>query len=175
MLKIIFMNKENNFIFVLGLLCCLFLANACGKDDENKYDFKDQALSGKVKGNSFSVRSGYFYTDYTDEEQDWAHIKLFNMHFESEKCYRRHRADYYEIYISIPNEVSTYTPGVNGAFVLFTYVKEEGEESITYVEEGKIEILTQTEDTLTGRIVAIGGDDNNVNGNFNATFCGEIN
>lgn len=155
------MNKH-----ILVLLAMITLLS-CGGDDDKKYKFKDQNLSGKIGGSAWTFADGY-----SDIDGGMADITL-TLEQDGEGC---------DMGMPEGNRVFFYVPAAPGLYPLQWDMGSSSDiQTVTLLEvdgyinhiatEGAIEILTITETAITGRIDAHLDGDNTINGNFAVDIC----
>jgi hypothetical protein len=153
--------------FLLLLAATVF---SCKDDKEegNKYDFKDQELSGQIADENWIYDDGYAEVDGNNRLR----INLMDAHEGLTGC-EAEWAQTDMVFFSCPNAVGLYELDFEGTGSGQTVTLFDYAEVFNYISnEGAVEILSITETSVTGRIDARGDDDFFVNGNFTIDRCG---
>jgi hypothetical protein len=142
----------------------------CSKDTEKKYNFKNQNLSGKINGATWTQKSGLaqFEAYYTDSTIS------FNMFNASTANICQLFPETNEIFFSLPKQTGLYLINWNPenpqmGVSLTMYCTDNHTNYIA--TSGAIEILSISQTEITGRIDAYNDDFNYVNGNFTVPVC----
>lgn len=150
------------------------------KDDKNKYEFKDQALTGKINKTDWNFVSGYArlsavdssysysftLTDTTGDDpcsiwMDGTYEKvIFAIKSASEKL----ETKVYPIQMKLFKLEESQT-------VTLVYRVDGGTPNNSIATRGAIEILEVTDTTIKGRLDAYANDFSSVNGNFEVNLC----
>ena len=161
-----------------ALLTTLFITS-CGKDDDESgpsYEFIDQNLQGTIDGQAFDFGEGEAeLTTNFDEEQVLA-LDLFDSNEEiTDICEFFGFGDQVSVFFSITPEVGLYPLSINAkSFTGLTVTLFNPDGAVNNIStEGAVEILSISDTQVRGRIDARFDSENNVNGNFTATFCTE--
>lgn len=155
------------FVFVALLML------ACSDDDAEKsgYAFKDQDLSGKIEGESWTYADGFAETSIFEDEEI-LNIDLFLAQANPACEVEQREGD--AVFFFVPNAVGVYHLSFDlGSFdgQVVTLLDDVDIPFNTIATKGAIEILTITDTEVTGRIDARADGDNYVNGNFRVSFC----
>lgn len=155
---------------VCPALIFMFLLS-CGDDDDGSYSFKDQDLSGKIDGVSWTYADGYVEVD-THDDVDILDVTL-TLEQDGNICTGFPEGD--RVFFFVPNAVGIYKlyfklSSFEGQTV--TLLDDDQNPPLNIIAtEGAIEILTITDTEVTGRIDARADKKSYVNGNFTVSFC----
>ncbi|MBT3208920.1 MAG: hypothetical protein HN704_18470 [Bacteroidetes bacterium] len=157
--------KNLKIIFLFSFSIILLL-NSCKKDDdEYKYNFEDQELSGQIAGESWTYETGGVFIS------DFNHPPLFDFRIFGTDTISpcSYNIASRSLLFFTPMEIGLYD--IADYLVTFYAEGEETENLITVL--GAFEILTidTANKIITGRMDAKYDDDNFVNGNFSLTSC----
>lgn len=151
-------------ILKIELIFIALFVFSCG-DDENEYSFKNQDLSGKIGGDSWTYEDG-FIDEFTFEGKDFLSSNL-TLTQDGSVCEVDLEGNY--IYFGAPKKVGVYK--LKGGNERIFLVMNNNHTASFDANKGAIEILSITETQVTGRIDARFNGNNFVNGNFTVSFC----
>ena len=144
---------------------------ACGEDEENgpSFEFINQNLQGSINGETWNFESGDAGESTFDEGQLF--VTLYGTMVE-DPC-EAFGVVGNSVFFSIPNEIGVHELHLNfeeGSGQTATLF-DDSETLNIIATEGAIELISNTNGTLTGRMDARGNDNSAVNGNFSVPIC----
>lgn len=157
-------------ILLLGILSGFIIS--CGGDESNDdptYSFADQDLQGLIDGQPFFIGFGSATESSFNNEQ--FSIKIYDQDEDvTNVCEFFGFGNEVSILFEIPESVGLYPLSfsqVSQTVTLFNPVEVLN----VIASDGAVEILTITNEVVTGRIDAYFDDQNNVNGYFTVDIC----
>ena len=150
--------------------CLLFLLCSCEESEENEpAEFVDRPLSGSLLGNDWTFVDGTFVKADSFFEFNGIYLTAVP---QASHCTFDFSSNL--ISVSLPEDglqlntaYSIDTDDVNIGVI-------DGSGQIGFVRDGKIEITSVVDKVLTGKIVVIGSNGTNLNGNFEIESCLDI-
>lgn len=162
-------------LLVISTFFLTLLITSCNKDEDNgaSYSFKDQNLQGLIEGIAFDFKDGTASEGFEEGE---LFIKLINETEPSEEACEAFGTEKVNVIFSIPNQVGIYELSFSfsgSSNQTVSLVDNESDEiPLTVVATlGAVEILSISENQITGRMDARADGSSFVNGNFTADFC----
>jgi hypothetical protein len=157
---------------ILSVAVIVFFISCNSSDDAVSVEvegFKDQNLQGSIDGISWQAASGRAKTNSFSGDKYWINIidktladPCSEFNFEGDR-----------VFFSVPMEVGLYPIEISSnADDRQTVTLFKSSESLNIIATvGAVEVLTLTDDFMTGRIDAVGGLGSFVNGNFSVPIC----
>lgn len=156
--------------YLSALLLISILLTSCGGDECPNASFQDQTLKGMIGGSAWFLTTGKAEISFFDNDRLSVELTIENNPNICDSFNLSGRTVLFDI------------DRATGLYVICFKLDRSGSEqtltiydgfSNNIVTAGAIEILTITDNELTGRIDGRFDDNNFVNGNFSVPLCGE--
>jgi len=174
------MRQISNYTLATIALVSTVFFTSCSKDEDSdsgpSYDFVDQNLQGSIDGIPFELGQGIVELTTSFEEEEQLSFDLFDVdESQADFCDFFGFGDEVSVFFSIDRAVGIYELSFDlNSFSGQTITLFNPDGAVNNIASiGAVEILTITDEQVTGRIDATLDSESTINGNFTATFCSE--
>ena len=162
------MHQLRHIKFSLVLFLTSLIISSCGDDDSGpSFSFKDQNLQGTIDGKPFEFGDGT--VDTLEIQGESLYFNLFDSGEPIDNvCNIFGFGEEVNLFFYVPVAVGVYELGPQTRTVTLF---DPAQTLNIIVSSGAVEILSISEDEVTGRIDARFDGNSSVNGNFSAVYC----